>query len=305
MSLRMAVVGPGMIGTHVAILGMRRGLDVVLIGRDRERSHHALERALRTTGDPIDPASADIRTELAAIGDADIVYEAIHERLPAKRDLYRQIEAFIGADVPIVSGTSSLGPADLGAEMQHPDRIFVAHFVHPVTTVALTEVLEPPSPNATARATFEAWLAAMELRPLVLDRAIPGFIVNRLQFAILREAISLVVNGIAEARDVDRVITDALGPRWVATGPLASMDLGGMELLRDVARIVAPTLENGTMVDHITTFIERGTTGVAAGEGFRRWSPGELQRAIDARKRSYAFAAELHAVGPVPNDEPH
>jgi 3-hydroxybutyryl-CoA dehydrogenase len=300
----MAVVGPGMIGSHVAVLGMRRGLDVVLIGRDEARSRALLARTIAGTGDRIDAARCDIRTDIAAVGDADIVYEAIHERLLAKREVFARIEALIGADVPIVSGTSSISPADLGAEMRHPDRIFVAHFVHPVTTVALTEVLEPASPNATARATFESWLAAMQLQPLVLEKAVQGFIVNRLQFAILREAISLVVNGVADARDIDRVITDALGPRWVATGPLASMDLGGMELLRDVAGLVAPTLENGTMVDHIQTFIDRGTLGAAGGEGFRKWDDGQIPRAIDARKRSYAFAAELHAGGPVPDDDP-
>lgn len=300
----MAVVGPGMIGSHVAVLGMRRGLDVVLIGRDEARSRALLARTIAGTGDRIDAATCDIRTDIASVENADVVYEAIHERLLAKRDVFARIEQHVGADVPIISGTSSISPADLGAHMQHPDRIFVAHFVHPVTTVALTEVLEPAAANATARATFESWLAAMQLQPLVLEKAVQGFIVNRLQFAILREAISLVVNGVAEARDIDRVITDALGPRWVATGPLASMDLGGMELLRDVAGLVAPTLENGTMVDHIQTFIDRGTLGAATGEGFRKWADGQLPRAIDARKRSYAFATTLHSEGAVPDDAP-
>ncbi|GAC1422323.1 MAG: hypothetical protein NVSMB64_30790 [Candidatus Velthaea sp.] len=188
--------------------------------------------------------------------------------------------------------------------MRHADRIFVAHFVHPVTTVALAEVLEPAAPNPAARATFEQWIATMKLEPMVLERAVPGFIVNRLQFAILREAISLVANGVVDARDIDRVVSTALGPRWVATGPLASMDMAGLTLLRDVARLLAPTLENGTMVDHITAFVERGHTGTAAGQGFRTWHDGDLQRASNARKRSYAFAAELHAAGAIPDDDP-
>ncbi|MFN2460988.1 MAG: 3-hydroxyacyl-CoA dehydrogenase family protein [Candidatus Velthaea sp.] len=277
---------------------------MTLVGRDPARARGALERALESTGDRIDAGTADVTTDLRRVDGADLVYEAIHERLAAKRALYREIENHVTSDVPLVSGTSSLAPLELSADMRAPDRLFVAHFVHPVTTVALTEVLEPPRPNAVARATFEQWLLAMQLHPLVLDRPIAGFLVNRLQFAILREAISLVANGVAEARDVDRVITHALGPRWVATGPLASMDLAGLELLRDVARVIAPTLENGTMAAHIEQFIERGATGSAAGEGFRRWSDGDVDRAVEGRKRSYRFAAELHAGGPIPNDDP-
>lgn len=301
--MRMAVIGPGTIGTHVALLGARRGFQVDLIGRDAERARVALNRAIDSTGERTAGALIEIRTDLThAVAEADIIYEAIHERLEEKRALYAEIEPAVKSAVPIVSGTSTIGPVELGAELLHGDRVFVAHFVHPVTTVALAEVIEPPTPQPAAHATFRAWIDAMGLAPMVLDRAITGFIVNRLQFALLREALSLVANGVAEARDIDRVITDGLGPRWVATGPLASMDIGGIELFRDVARLVAPTLENGTMIEHLSALIERGATGALSGQGTRAWTAADRQHAADARKRSYAFAAELHAEGPIPND---
>jgi 3-hydroxybutyryl-CoA dehydrogenase len=300
----MAVVGPGNIGTHTAILGAMQGLSVVLVGRDKERTATALQRALDTTGAKLAPKAIEIRADMNAVEDADLIYEAIHERVDAKRDLYKQLEEIIGFDVPIASGTSTIAPADLGADMRHPDRVFVAHFVHPVTTVRLAEVLEPAHPNVAARATFEAWLRDMALEPLVLERAVPGFIVNRLQMALLREAISLVATGVADARDVDRVITTGLGPRWVATGPLASMDMIGLGILRDIASLLAPTLENGNVVDHVDEWIARGATGATAGEGFRSWADGEVARASAARRRSYDFAAELHTSGQHPNDDP-
>ncbi|GAC1594331.1 MAG: 3-hydroxyacyl-CoA dehydrogenase family protein [Candidatus Velthaea sp.] len=303
--MRMAVIGPGTIGTHVALLGIRNGVDVVVVGRDAERTRSAIAAAVATTGEPVDPAAVRVSTTMSAAADCDLIYEAIHERLAEKREIFRQIEEHVGFDVPIVSGTSSISPADLGRDMRHPDRIFVAHFVHPVTTVALAEVLEPAAPNSAARATFEHWIGEMQLEPMVLERAVPGFIVNRLQFALLREAVSLVANGVVDARDIDRVISTALGPRWVATGPLASMDIAGLQLFRDVAKLLAPTLENGTMVDHLTAIIDEGRTGAAAGAGMRTWKPADLKRASDARKRSYAFAKELHAGGMIPNDDPH
>lgn len=300
----MGVVGAGMVGTHVALLGIRRGLGVSIVARDADRARERLAAAIRSTGENVEVERVPIHTAASALADADVIYEAIHERLADKRALFAAIESVVGFDVPILSGTSSLAPAQLGERMRHPDRLFVAHVVHPVTTIKLAEVLEPARPNAVARATFETWIAQMGLEPLVLDRPVTGFIVNRLQFAILREAIALVADGVVEARDIDRVVSTALAPRWVATGPLASMDLAGLELFRDIAALVGPTLENGTIVEHLNAVIAAGRTGAAAGAGFRRWEPHDVGRAVEARKRSYAFASELHAEGTVPESDP-
>jgi 3-hydroxybutyryl-CoA dehydrogenase len=302
MPLRMGIVGAGMVGSHVAIRALRHGLDVSIVARDPVTTRARFADAVKATGDAFDPHALRIDASYAILADTELVYESIPERLAMKQALFRDLEDVLGADIPLVSGTSSLSPEQLGAEMRTPQRVFVAHFIHPVTTVNLAEVLSPDSPDNVARATFEAWLRDMDLDAIVLDRAVPGFIVNRLQFAILREAVALVANGVATAADVDRIITHGLGPRWTATGPLASMDLAGTPLFRDVAAIIAPTLENGTMTDHLDAYIADGRLGAASGAGLRTWQPGEVDRAIDARRRSYAFAAELHADGDIPLD---
>jgi 3-hydroxybutyryl-CoA dehydrogenase len=302
MALRMGIAGAGMVGAQVAIRALRHGLDVCIVARDPATTRARFAEALKTTGDAFDPHALRIEASFAMFADVDLVYESIPERLALKQALLRDLEGVIGSDVPIVSGTSSLSPALLGADMRAPQRVFVAHFIHPITTVNLAEVLSPDAPDGTARATFEGWLRAMDLDVVVLERAVPGFIVNRLQFALLREAVSLVVSGIATAADVDRIITHGLGPRWVATGPLASMDLAGTPLFRDVAAIIAPTLENGTMTEHLDGYIADGRLGAAAGEGLRSWQPSDITRAIEARKRAYAFAADIHRDGPVPSD---
>ena len=302
MALRMGIVGAGTVGSHVAIRALRQGLEVCIVARDPEATRARFAESVKTTGDAFDPHALRIDASYAILAETDLVYESIPERLELKQALFRGLEDVLGADIPLVSGTSSLSPAQLGAEMRTPQRLFVAHFIHPVTTVNLAEVLSPAAPDVTARATFEAWLRELDLDAIVLDRAVPGFIVNRLQFAILREAVSLVTSGVASAADVDRIITHGLGPRWTATGPLASMDLAGTPLFRDVAAIIAPTLENGTMTDHLDAYIAEGRLGAAAGAGLRNWEPGDIARAIDARRKSYAFAAELHANGDIPAD---
>jgi 3-hydroxybutyryl-CoA dehydrogenase len=303
MTLRMGIAGAGMVGSQVAIRALRHGVEVCIVARDPQATRARFAAAQATTGDAFDPHALRIDSSHSIFADVDLVYESLPERLELKQALFRDLEDVVGADIPLVSGTSSLSPAQLGAEMRTPQRVFVAHFIHPVTTVNLAEVLAPEAPDAAARATFEAWLRDMDLDAIVLERAVPGFIVNRLQFALLREAVSLVASGIATAADVDRIITHGLGPRWTATGPLASMDLAGTPLFRDVAAIIAPTLENGTMTEHLDPYIADGRFGAAAGGGLRTWESGDIARAIDARRKAYAFASDLHARGDIPAGE--
>ncbi len=214
MALRMGSAGAGMVGAQVAIRALRHGLDVCIVARDPATTRARFAEALKTTGDAFDPHALRIEASFAMFADVDLVYESIPERLALKQALLRDLEGVIGSDVPIVSGTSSLSPALLGADMRAPQRVFVAHFIHPITTVNLAEVLSPDAPDGTARATFEGWLRAMDLDVVVLERAVPGFIVNRLQFALLREAVSLVVNGIATAAE-DGVYADG---KWLIEG---------------------------------------------------------------------------------------
>lgn len=302
MGFRMGIAGAGMVGSHVAIRALRHGINVRIVARDPAATRERLAAVLGATGDTFDTRALRIEASHALFANVNVIYESIPEHLAMKRALYRALEDVVGSDVPIVSGTSSLSPEQLGTEMRAPGRVFVAHFLHPVTTVNLAEVLTPADPDPTALATFEGWLRAMNLEAIVLDRAVPGFIVNRLQFALLREAIALVASGVATAADIDRIVSQGLGPRWVATGPLASADLAKLPLFRNVASLIAPTLENGTMVEHLDRIIAQGHTGANSGEGFHSWQPDDIARAAAARRRSYAFAAELHADGAIPND---
>jgi 3-hydroxybutyryl-CoA dehydrogenase len=175
-------------------------------------------------------------------------------------------------------------PDALGFYLEFPQRVFVAHFVHPVTVVPLAEVVLPRDADADASAVFEAWLDAAGLEPLRLADPLPGFIVNRLQFALLREALHIVESGRATPAEVDLVMRLGLGPRWTATGPIESIALGGRATFADVARSVVPTLDARSEIPLLT----EGTALLEAATP----PPGPARR---ARLRAYAAAVDIAA----------
>ena len=242
-SVRTVVVGAGTMGVRVALRCARQGIETTLIARDAARAEAALAAAAAEIDAPASAAGVRIAEGLDACASAAVVYEAVPEDLARKQVLLGEIESFVGDEVPLVSGTSTFFPDALGFYLEVPQRVFVAHFVHPVTLVPLAEIAVPRDADAGAVETFEAWIAAAGLEPLRLGTPLPGFIVNRLQFALLREALYIVESGGATADEVDTVMRLGLGPRWTATGPIESIGLGGPTTFADVARSVVPTLD--------------------------------------------------------------
>lgn len=272
--MRVAIVGAGRMGTRLALRCAAYGCATTLVARDAARASRALDEAAAETG--FSAQAIRVGDDLDAVRDADLVAEAIPEDLPAKRALFAQLEERLGAHVPIASGTSTFVPDALGAQQTHPGRTIIAHMVHPVTLCPIVELIPPSAVDPLALARVEEWLDRLAMRPIRLHAPITGFIINRLQFALLREAAHLVERGVADAADVDAIVELALAPRWAATGPLASADLGGRRTFADVARSVVPDLDRRERVPLLD--------GDAP---LRAWDDGEADAARARRGRVY------------------
>jgi 3-hydroxybutyryl-CoA dehydrogenase len=279
---RVAIVGAGTMGTRVALRCAAHGLHASLIARDPAKARALLEEAAEECEAPALADRVELVSGFDRVADAALVYEAIPEQLARKQELLVELEAFADDHVPFVSGTSTFFPDQVGFYLEFPKRVFVAHFVHPVTLVPLAEIAVPTEPDAAAQATFEAWLAATALEPIRLHAPLPGFIVNRLQFALLREALYIVESGGADAAAVDAVVRFGLGPRWTATGPIESVVLGNPATFADVARQVVPSLDARPAIP----LLER-PEGRFDGAGL------DLAAARRARRRAYAAAATI------------
>jgi 3-hydroxyacyl-CoA dehydrogenase len=272
-------------GTRLALRCAAHGCATTLVARDVRRAESALADAARESGLPAERVA--IAERLSAVAEAELVAELLPEDREAKQRLYAELEPLLDSHVPIASGTSTFVPDALGARLANRGRLVVAHMVHPVTLVPIVEVVPSQNVDALALATVERWIATIAMRAIRLRAPVAGFIVNRLQFALLREAASLVERGIVAPEDVDTVIERALGPRWAATGPFASVELGGLATFAAVAHHLVPDLDARAAIP----LFERPTP-------LRAWTPDERD-AARARRIAIYEAIERATTSPL------
>ena len=253
-----AVLGAGVMGAGIARVFSRAGHEVRVFDVDPAAAARAAESA---------GASAHGSVE-AAVDGATIVLEAAPERLDLKRALLAQVEA-ANPDAVIASNTSSIAPDALAAGMRDPSRLVIAHFFNPADTVPLVEVVPGPATPAATVDRMVALLTDAGKTAVPLAQQVEGFIANRLQAALYREAMLLVERGIATPEQVDLAVTAGLGPRWALAGPFEIMDLGGLDVWRSVLDGILPTLGDASAAPAmLRERADRGDLGAKTGEGF-------------------------------------
>ncbi|MEN4243916.1 3-hydroxyacyl-CoA dehydrogenase family protein [Serratia marcescens] len=298
-----AVLGAGLMGVGIATHFIRHGHEVLLYEPDPQRRVEAPAVAsgilaeLSDVGqfdrDEREAALARLRVtgDLNAVAHARLLIEAIPERLELKHALYEQLEGLIADDAVIASNTSGLPPDELAARMTHPQRLLIAHFWHPPHLIPLVEIVPGSATEPRHLAAVQALLGEMALEAVLLERAAPGFVGNRLQFAVLREALHIVHSGIASAEVVDQVMRASLGRRYAMVGPLEAADMTGLATVADIARHLFPELATG---DEMTALVEqrlqRGDIGQRSGRGFYLWDEARRERIQRRRAHQLRFA---------------
>lgn len=205
-----------------------------------------------------------------ALAGAELVIETIVEELEPKRELLTRADELAAPAAILTTNTSSLPLAPLAAGLRRPERFAGLHWLNPPELVELVEVV---GAEETAPATTEAlvdWMEQLGKEPVVVRRDVPGFLVNRLQYALLREAYALVDEGVCSFADVDRAVVHGLGARWAAIGPFETMDLAGLDVHAAVAANLWPELASGDKPSAtIAEVLETGALGVKNGRGLR------------------------------------
>ena len=224
------VLGAGLMGVGIATHFARYGHDVWLYDTDSSRiaeisgvAGGILDELIATDQFAIGEKTTVVSrlhgtTSLQDIAACRLLIEAIPERLELKHALYAQLEELIAPEAVIASNTSGLPPDALAEKLAHPERLLIAHFWHPPHFIPLVEIVPGTATKPKYLHELKQMLIAMQLEAVVLDRAAPGFVGNRLQFALLREALHIVKSGIASAEVVDQVMRASLG--HPAPGPV-------------------------------------------------------------------------------------
>jgi 3-hydroxybutyryl-CoA dehydrogenase len=277
---QVAVVGAGTMGAGIARVFADAGASVRLCAR-RESS---LEQARPRLGDSADRVL--LTTDMdGALAGAELVVETISEAAEPKRAVLARAEALATEDAILTTNTSSLPLAALAGALQRPERFAGLHFLNPPELVELVEVV---GGERTAPETLEllaGWMEQLGKAPVVVRSDVPGFVVNRLQYALLREAYALVDAGVCTFADVDRAVTHGLGARWAAIGPFETMDLAGLDVHAAVAENLWPELSRESEPSPtIGKVVDSGALGVKSGRGLRGEYDADDAAALAARR---------------------
>jgi 3-hydroxyacyl-CoA dehydrogenase len=290
-----AVIGNGIIGHGIAqIFGMAHR-EVVLIGRSGAslaRARNKIQRSLSDfqshdliTGVEANESLARIRTStrLEDAGPADFVIEAVTEDLDLKRRIFADLDRICPRSAVLASSSGQPASA-LVEEVRHRGRVIATHFWFPPQLIPLVEVCGGPETSSDVIAWTCDVLREAGKEPALIDQEINGFIGNRLQFAMLREAWSLWARGIASAEAIDTVVRTSFGRRVAVTGPLESADIGGLHTMYHFGRSLMPDLETSP-VPHgrIAELVERGANGLPNGRGVYDWSKRNGEALIGER----------------------
>ncbi|WP_244106138.1 3-hydroxyacyl-CoA dehydrogenase family protein [Paraburkholderia phenazinium] len=231
-------------------------------------------------------ARIETHATLEPMADAQFIIEAIPEVLESKHRLYASLSQLLADDAILASNTSGFPPDLLAASLRAKDRFLIAHFWNPPHMIPLVEVVPGTATDPRVIEQTVALMSAIGMEPVVLAKAIPGFVGNRLQFAVLREALNIVRSGAATPEVVDHVMKASLGRRWGIIGPLEGADLGGLDTFLDISTHLMPELaKDEGVLDLLREQVEAGRVGVRSGAGFYDWDEAHLAQVREGRKR--------------------
>ena len=298
-----AVVGTGMMGPGIALTLARGGCRVALYGRTEASKERGLARvdgalAFLVEHGVLEAREAPaLRTQIRgttdlkeAVDGAGLVQESIVEDLETKRMLFRQLEELCAPETLLTSDTSGLRISAIVADLARPERTATLHYWNPPHLVPLVEITQG---ERTAAATVEALVDLMRrcgMAPVVARQDVPGQIGNRLQHALLREALYMVQEGIASPADVDLALKMGPGRRWPVYGVLEHQDVVGLDLTLAVQRALALALCNSPEpLPLLEDMIRRGELGIKTGRGFYDWSERDAE-AVKERRDAFLCA---------------
>ena len=295
-----SVIGAGLMGHGIALQFAVAGFEVALHDTTGERLEKALADirgaldTLRQQGIVDEAAAAAapgrIRTTTSlpeAAAEAALVVEAVYEDLPLKQRVFADLDRHCPPPAVLASNTSSFMTSQLAPSTRNPGRVVVANWWNPPYLVPLVEVVRGPQTSDGTIALLRGFLEAAGKRPIVLQKESLGFIGNRMQFALLREALAIVDQGIATPGDVDDVVRTSFGRRLAVAGPLEVFDFAGWDTISHIIDELFPDLDTSPEnFPVLKEMVARGDFGVKSGRGFYEWD----EERVAALKRRLAHA---------------
>jgi 3-hydroxyacyl-CoA dehydrogenase len=294
-----AVVGAGTMGPGMAATFARHGFTTRLFDikpEQLEKAKGTIDFVYKTLigGGFMSEADAEagksrltMTTDLGeAVKDADFVVETVPEKLEIKQDVFRSLESLVREDTILASNTSGIPITKLGEAVHTPGRVVGMHWSNPPHLIPVIEVIKGAQ---TTPETIEATVAVTKrigMIPARVDRDVPGFVENRILYAIMREALNLLDEGVASAEAIDTITKWGIGYKLAVIGPLELLDVAGLDIYTAVASYLNKDLCNSTGISAtVTSKVEQGKLGIKTGSGLFDYTPETIQQLQQRRGR--------------------
>ena len=211
-----------------------------------------------------------------AVSDADFVIECVPENMEIKQGLFRDVEPMVRPDCILATNTSVMSVTQIASKTKDKSRVVGAHFWNPPYLIPLVEVVKGDETSMEVMDAVYDYLKKIGKKPVKCMKDVQGFVANRLQHALWREALYMVEAGIADAPTVDEALKYGPGLRWPHLGVLENVDMIGADLSLDIQRGVIPYLaDNKEPSALLVKLVEEGKLGFKTGEGYRKWTEEE------------------------------
>lgn len=295
------IIGSGVMGTGIAQSFALNGYRVTLNDISQEYLAKADIRIQADMETMIDEESISLLQKEQALQNikyeidiekalelSDFIIEAIPEVLEMKWKLYSKIEKLISKDTIIASNTSTFPISRLAENASFANRMVITHFFNPAHLVPLVEIVKHEKTEESILAKTIELMRSIGKKPVVVKKEISGFIANRLQTALMREAFYLLNEGVASAEDIDTAVTAGPGFRWAFTGPIEIADFGGLDTWQRVFDNVAPELDKAVSAPNIIkALVAQNKLGAKSGEGIFHYGEETVSNKLNDRDRSY------------------
>ncbi|MCR5468342.1 MAG: 3-hydroxyacyl-CoA dehydrogenase family protein [Lachnospiraceae bacterium] len=289
-----AVLGAGKMGLGIAQLFATKGHNVKVIYVYDDKTRYDSAQVIRDnlsvlvkndvlTQKEADEASARIGfvDTIEEVADfADIVFEGIIENLEIKQDYFKKMDEIFPVSTVLATNTSAISVTEIAEKSVHKERIIGTHYWNPAYLIPLVEVIKTKYvSDETVKKTYDL-LEEAGKKPVIVKKDVPGFLANRMQHALFREALSIIENDIADPKDVDDAIKYGFGMRLGICAPVEVMDMGGLDLTYSIHNYLFPHIESSTKPSRLLTEnIEKGNLGFKTGKGLMEWSPEDVKKA--------------------------
>jgi len=304
---KVAIIGSGVMGSGIAQSFAVSGYLVTINDIKEELLYHAQNRISENLSLLIEEGALTDREKQGALAnitysvdlegavrDADFIIEAIPEVIELKLNLYQQLEEIIKPDAIVASNTSTFPISQLMEKASFAERMVITHFFNPGHLVPLVEIVQHDETKPEIVETTMDLMCKIGKSPILLKKEIAGFIANRLQTALMREAFYLLKEGVADAEDIDTAITAGPGFRWAFTGPIEIADFGGLDTWQRVFDNVSPVLDQSMEApDLIRDLVAEGKLGTKSGEGIFTYEESTVSQKINERDRQFIKLGKL------------